>query len=185
MSPQCPRAGAGEIEVGDSASRFTPSPRCPIFGPPDSGAGEEQPKGRKRGAFLGNAEARGIESRLDGGPARSSTKKRKKEAASEKSNSQPQTQLLNTFKAPGLPKEWGGWLRHRRPGTEHRLVRTEPHLQGNHSHSQRHEQAAQPRAQLSSTATQDTAVPCSAQQGFCPLPHQSRPPTACAMVPRR
>lgn len=73
------------MEVGDTAvpAGLPRALNIPIFSPPDSGVGEEQPKGGKRGAFLGNAEAWAVESRLDGGPARSSTrkKKRKKEAA--------------------------------------------------------------------------------------------------------
>lgn len=63
-------------------------------------------QGRTSGFFfLGNAEAWGIESQLEG------DEKRKKEAAwgifsSSSKKSQPQTQPPNTFKAPGLLTEW-------------------------------------------------------------------------------
>lgn len=69
------------MEVGDTAvpAGLPRALNIPIFSPPDSGVGEEQPEGGKRGAFLGNAEAWGVESQLDGGPARSSTRKKKKE----------------------------------------------------------------------------------------------------------
>lgn len=134
--------------------------RCPRGDPEPSGCcswptcqrgGEEQPEGRRRGAFLGNAEAWGVESWLGRLCAQQHKKIEKGRgcvgyflSSKKKKKSQPQTQPRNTFKAPGLPKERGGRLRHRQPATEHRLVRTEPHLQGNRSRAQQREQAAQP-----------------------------------------
>lgn len=81
------------------------------------------------------------------GPCTQRCEKRKKEAAwgifsSSSKKSQPQAQPPSTFKTLGLLKERAGWLRHCQPGTEHRLVRTEPHLQGNHNHSRPQQQAA-------------------------------------------